>query len=98
MLIFDTRKKELTYDSQLIYQIYWTDKGQIYPFVHFWKQGLNIDIADFPDIYDVQMFTMICINYRSVNVERERKASPPLPPTQRMLWSVSTKHKDVRIG
>ena len=32
-------------------------------------------LNEFPDIYDVQIFTMICINYRSVNVGRERKAS-----------------------
>ena len=35
----------------------------------------EVEIAEFPDIYDVQIDTMICINYRSVNVRRERKAS-----------------------
>ena len=32
-------------------------------------------LNEFPDIYDVQTITMICINYRFVNVGRERKAS-----------------------
>ena len=32
-------------------------------------------LNEFPDIYDVQICTMICIIYRSVNVGRERKAS-----------------------
>ena len=32
-------------------------------------------LNEFPDIYDVQIYTVVCINYRSVNVGRERKAS-----------------------
>jgi len=33
------------------------------------------ELNEFPDISDVQIFTMICIHYRSGNVRRERKAS-----------------------
>ena len=56
-------------------------------FVHFWKRSLNLHrfknlfkkrklpkLNEFPNIYDVQIFTMICIHYRSVNVRQERKA------------------------
>ena len=49
----------------------------------------------FPDIYDAQIFTMICINYRSVNVRRQRKAAAN--KNVLMFWSISTKIKDVRI-
>ena len=36
-----------------------------------YKAKLN----EVPDIYDVQILTMKCINYRSVNVGRERNVS-----------------------
>ena len=49
---------------------------------------------EFPDIYDVQIFTMICINERSVDVGRERKAY-----ANKKNWSVSTKTRTyVSIG
>jgi len=32
-------------------------------------------LNEFLDIYDVQIFTMMCINYKSVDDGRERKAS-----------------------
>jgi len=57
---------------------YWTYKGRIYPFVHFWKRSLNIHklknnwkvfkkrklpkLNEFPDINDVYIFTMIYIH------------------------------------
>jgi len=50
-------------------------------------------LNNFPDIYDVQIFMMICINYGSVNVWQEQKVSP-----NTICWPVSTKNVDVRIG
>ena len=32
-------------------------------------------LNEFPDIYDIQIFTMICINNRSVNAVWEQKGS-----------------------
>jgi len=43
--------------------------------VVFFKKWKLTKLNEFPDIYDVQIFTLKCINYRSVNVEQERKAS-----------------------
>jgi len=32
-------------------------------------------LNELPDIYNVHIFTMICINYKSMNVGQEQKAS-----------------------
>ena len=44
-----------------------------------------LKLNEFPDIYDVKILKMICINYRSLNVGQERKVSA------KVFWSVSTK-------
>ena len=41
----------------------------------FLKKRKLPKLIEFPDIYDVQLITMICINYRFVNIGRERRAS-----------------------
>jgi len=51
------------------------------------------NLNQFPDIYDVQIFTMICMNYRSVNVGLERKR-----PESKMCLIVSTKNDNLRTG
>ena len=66
MLIFDIKENERI-------------KAKYIP--SYMKQSLNIHKRKLPKlneiqgIYDVQIFMMICINYRSVNVGREQKAS-----------------------
>ena len=39
------------------------------------KKRIFPKFNEFPEIYDVQILTVICIHYWSVNVWRERKAS-----------------------
>jgi len=41
----------------------------------FFKKRILPKLNEFPEIYDVQILTVICIYYWSVNVWRERKAS-----------------------
>jgi len=54
-------------------------------------------LNEFPDIRDVQIFTMICINNSSMNVERERKASANKKNCI-VLYCIYIKTEDVRIG
>ena len=52
----------------------------------FLKKRKLPKLIEFPDIYDVQIITMICINDRFVNIGRSEER-----PQTKMFWSISTK-------
>ena len=83
MLIIDIKETELTYNGQLIHKQIYNEriKAEYIP-AYISENGVRVVIKlklpklnEFPDIYDIQIFTMICIHYRSLNVERGWKAS-----------------------
>ena len=59
----------------------------------FFKKRKLLKLNEFPDIYDVQIITMVCINYRFVNVVRERRASANKNDLVYIYYN-----KDIRIG
>ena len=59
----------------------------------FFKKRKLPKLNEFSDIYGVQIFTMMCITYIQVNIERERKASA----NKNVLVSIY-QNKDVHIN